>query len=336
MMKVRIGKRFIGEGEPVFIIAEIGSNHDGKLEQAKQLIASAKECGADAVKFQSFTADKLVSPKYEKVYQAFKKVELPLEWPEELAKFAENQDTILLSTPFDEEGASLLNRLGMPAFKIASGDITDYPLLRQVASFKKPLLLSTGMATLNEVEEAVNAIRSEGNNDIILLHCVSNYPPRMEDANIKAMVTMQKAFQLPVGYSDHSPGIVVSLGAVALGACVIEKHITIDKTLPGPDHPYALEVDEFSDMVRQVRHLEMALGNGAKVPVEAEIPEREWARRGIYAATDISKGTTIMRDMLKMVRPCLSALEPKYIDLVVGKVARKDIAAHEPIEWRDV
>ena len=334
MMKVRIGTRFIGEGEPVFIIAEVGSNHDGKLEQAKQLIASAKECGADAVKFQSFTADKLVSPKYERVYRAFKQVELPLKWPKELAKFAESQDIILLSTPFDEEEASLLNRLGLPAFKIASGDITNYPLLRQVASFKKPLLLSTGMANLSEVEEAVKTIRSQDNNDIILLHCVSNYPPRMEDANIKAMVTMQKVFQLPVGYSDHSPGIVVSLGAVALGACVIEKHITIDKTLPGPDHPHALEVAEFGDMVRQVRHL--ALGNGAKVPVEAEIPEREWARRGIYAATDISKGTTIMRDMLKMVRPCLSALEPKYIDLIVGKVARRDIAAHEPIEWGDV
>ncbi len=220
-MKVKIGKRLVGEGEPVFIIAEVGSNHDGKLEQAKQLITSAKECGADAVKFQSFTADKLVSPKYEKIYQAFKRVELPLGWHEELAKFAESQGIVFLSTPFDEESAFLLNSLGLPAFKIASYDITNHPLMSHVAGFKKPLLLSTGMADLGEVEEAISTIRSEGNSNIILLHCVSNYPPRMEDANIKAMVTMQKAFQLPVGYSDHSLGTIVPLGAVAWGACVI-------------------------------------------------------------------------------------------------------------------
>ncbi len=332
---MEIGKRLVGEGEPVFIIAEIGSNHDGKLEQAKQLIASAKECGADAVKFQSFTADKLVSLKYEKIYRAFKKVELPLEWHEELAKFAESQCIVFLSTPFDEESASLLNSLGVPAFKIASYDMPNYPLLRHVAAFKKPILLSTGMATLSEVEEAVSVIRSEGNSDIILLHCVSNYPPRMEDANIRAMVTMQKAFQLPVGYSDHSLGIVVPLGAVAMGACVIEKHITIDRTLPGPDHRHALEAGKFGEMVQQIRHLELALGNGVKGPVEAEVPEREW-RRGIYAATDISKSTIIMRDMLKIVRPCLNALEPKNIDLVVGRTAKKDIAADEPIEWGSI
>jgi sialic acid synthase SpsE len=335
-VKVKIGDRLVGEGEPIFIIAEVGSNHDGKLEQAKQLTAAVKKCGADAVKFQSFTADKLVSPKYEKIYQALQKVELPLEWHEELAKFAESQDIIFMSTPFDEESASLLNNLGVPAFKIASGDITNYPLLRHVAKLKKPIFLSTGMATLDEVEEAVKTICREGNNDIILLHCVSNYPPRIEDINVKAMVTMNRAFNLPVGYSDHSLGLVAPLAAVAMGACVIEKHITISRTLPGPDHPYALEVDEFGEMVRQIRNLELALGSGIKEPVEAEIPERGWARRGIYAATDISKGATIRRDMLKIVRPCLSTLEPKYIDLVVGRIARKDIAAHEPIEWGSI
>ncbi len=331
-MKVKIGDRPVGESEPIFIIAEVGSNHDGKLEQAKQLTAAAKKCGADAVKFQSFTADKLASPKYEKIYQALQKVELPLEWHEELAKFAESRDIIFMSTPFDEESASLLNNLGVPAFKIASGDITNYPLLRHVASFKKPLLLSTGMATLSEVEGAVNVIRITGNNDIILLHCVSNYPPRIEDINVKAMVTMNRTFNLPVGYSDHSLGLVAPLAAVAMGACVIEKHITISRTLPGPDHPHAMEVDELGEMVRQIRNLELALGSGIKEPVEAEIPERGWARRGIYAATDISKGAKIRRDMLKILRPCLSTLEPKYIDLVVGRIAKKDIAAHEPIE----
>ena len=239
-------------------------------------------------------------------------------------------------TPFDEERASLLHSLDLPAFKISSGDITNYPLLRHLAAFRKPLFLSTGMATVGEVEEAVNAIHGEGNNDIILLHCVSSYPSRTEDANIKAMITLKRAFQLPVGYSDHSLGIAVPLGAVALGACVIEKHITIDRTLAGPDHQYALEIDEFREMVQQIRSLEKALGSGTKVPVETEIPERGWARRGIYAATDIPKGVKINRDMLKIVRPCLSALEPKYIDLVVGRIAGKDIAAHEPIEWGSI
>jgi N,N'-diacetyllegionaminate synthase len=335
-MKMKIGNRTVGEGEPVFIIAEVGSNHDGKLEQARQLITAAKECGADAVKFQSFTADKLVSPKYEKIYQAFQKVELPLAWHEELAKFAISQGIIFMSTPFDEESTSLLHRLGVPVFKIASGDVTDFPLLKYIAGFKKPLILSTGMANLGEIKAAVKAIRGTGNNDIVLLHCVSNYPPRMEDTNIRAMATMQKALRLPVGYSDHSPGMTVVLGAVALGGCVIEKHITIDKKLPGPDHPYALEVSEFAEMVRQIRQLELALGSGIKTPVEAEVPERQWARRGIYAAVNIPEGTKITRDMLKIVRPCVDALEPGDIDIIVGKQAKKDIAAHEPVNRENV
>ncbi len=335
MRKIKVGERFIGEGEPTFIIAEVGSNHDGKLEQAKQLIASAKECGADAVKFQSFTADKLVSPKYETIYRTFKGAELPLEWYEELMKFTKGQGITFLATPFDEEKVDFLLHMGVLAFKIASGDITNYPLLRHVAKLQKPIFLSTGMATLDEVGEAVDTIRKEGVGDIILLHCVSNYPSRIEDSNIRAMVTMQRAFQLPVGYSDHSLGMAVPLGAVALGACVIEKHITTDKTLPGPDHPYALEVVEFKKMVQEIRSLEKALGSGAKVPVEAEIPERGWARRGIYAAADISRGTVITREMLKMVRPCLG-LEPKDIDLVMGRIAKKDISVHEPIRWENI
>jgi len=336
MMQVDIGGRTVGGNRPVFIIAEVGSNHDGKLEQAKELITLAKECGADAVKFQSFTADRLVSPKYGNIYQAFKEAELPAQWHEELVRFAEDHGIVFLSTPFDEESADFLEGLGLTAFKTASGDITNYPLLKHVAAFGKLILLSTGMANLSEVEEAIKIIYDEGNNDIILLHCVSNYPPRMEDANIKAMVTMQRAFQLPVGYSDHSPGMTIPLGAVALGACMIEKHIAINKTLPGPDHPYAIEADEFREMVQQIRHLEVAMGSGAKIPVENEIPERGWARRGIYAASDIRKGAVIERNMLKIVRPFLDALEPKYIDLVVGRIARRDIAANEPIGWGSI
>ena len=335
-MKINIGKRRVGDGEPVFIIAEVGSNHDGKLEQAKQLIAAAKQCGADAVKFQSFTAAQLVSPGYETLYQAFRKVEMPGAWHRELVEFAASQDIIFMSTPFDEGVASLLDQLGVAAFKIASGDMTDHPLLRHVAGFHKAVILSTGMAELSEVEEAVEVIRQAGNNDIILLHCVSNYPPLAEDINLRAMVTMHEALGLPVGFSDHSPGITADIGAVALGACVIEKHVTIDKTLPGPDHPYALEVDEFADMVRQLRFLEAALGNGVKAPVPGEVPERRLARRGVYAATAIPKGTVIEKRMLKIVRPRMDALEPGKIETVLGRKAKKDIAAEEPIRGDEV
>jgi len=332
---MKIGENKIGSGEPVYIIAEIGSNHDGEIEQAKELIAAARDCGADAVKFQSFTAAGLVSPRYENIYNAFKAVEMPPEWLPELSEYARKQEIVFLSTPFDEAHATTLNELGMLAFKVASGDLTHHPLLRHIVRFGKPVILSTGMATLEEVKEAVGVIRYEGNDDIILLHCVSNYPPQMEDINLRAIQTLAREFALPVGFSDHSPGTTAALGAVALGACLIEKHITIDKTLPGPDHPYALETAEFKEMVAQIRLLGKAMGDGIKRPVEAEIPERNWARRGIYAATGIKKGTVIISAMLKIVRPALGTLPPSSLGNIVEKPAKRDITAEEAITKDD-
>lgn len=335
MKKIRIGEREIGAGEPAFIIAEIGSNHDGRLDQAKQLIDAAARIGADAVKFQSFRADQLVTPQQEAVYQAVKRCELPLEWHRELAAHARERGIPFLSTAFDEESADLLFELGMPAFKVASGDLTHFPLLRHVARFQRPILLSTGMGTLGEVEEAIGVIRQEGNEEIVMLHCVSTYPSRIEDANLRAMVTMGEAFGLPVGSSDHSLGIAVPLGAVALGACLLEKHFTADRTLRGPDHPHSLEIEEFETMIREIRCLEAALGTGMKAPVAEEVPERNWARRGLYARVDIPRGTVITREMLKVVRPCFG-LEPRDLERVVGRTAWVEIPAHAPITWESV
>ena len=293
------------------------------------------------MKFQSFSAEKLVNQMKldEKgnwisnpAFKAIKSLELPTEWHKELFDYAAKLDLIFLSTPFDLEKVDLLNSIGMSAFKIASGDITYIQLLKHVAKFKKPILLSTGSAYLGEVEEAIRIIEKEGNNQIALLHCVSNYPPSFKDANIQAMVTMKKAFQAIVGYSDHSPGFTVPLGAVALSAKIIEKHITFDRSLKGPDHPYALTVEEFGQMIREIRNLENALGNGVKEPVSGEISERAGARRSIYSTVKIHKGEKMSPEMIKIVRHAYG-VEPSELKKIIGRKVKVDIAANLPITW---
>lgn len=331
MKKIKIGNRLIGEGEPCFIIVEAGSNHDGKLEIARRLIKAAKDAGADAIKFQTFKAEKLASLKYAKeMYKILKKYELKAEWHAELKKYADELGIIFLSTPFDEESVDLLDKMGVPAFKVASGDLVHLSLVKYIARKGKPMIVSTGGANLGEVEEAINAIRNHGNNEIILMHCVSNYPAKIEDANIRAMVTMRDAFDLPVGYSDHSLGSLVTLAATALGACVIEKHITLDKSLPGPDHPFAMEVNKFQEMVKNIRLLEKALGNGVKHRVESEKAEVKIARRSLFADVNIPKGTKISKQMIKIARPAIG-IPPKYLSFIIGKEAKADIKEDEVI-----
>jgi sialic acid synthase SpsE len=339
--RLKIGSRWIGEGEPTFIIAEIGSNHDGSLEQAKKLIDACAKIKVDAVKFQSFSAEKLINQMklnekgnwiYNPAFKVIKSLELPTEWHKELFDYAAKSCLIFLSSAFDLDKIDLINSIGVAAFKIASGDINYIQLLQHAAKFKKPILLSTGAAYLGEVEEAIRIIEKEGNNQIALLHCVSNYPPSFKDANIQAMVTMKKAFKTIVGYSDHSPGITVPLGAVALGAKIIEKHITFDRNLKGPDHPYALTTEEFGQMIKEIRNLEDALGNGVKEPVSGEIPERTGVRRSIYSMVKIHKGVKISPDMLKIVRHAYG-LNPSELKKIIGRKAKVDIKAHLPITW---
>ena len=339
--RLQIGNHWIGEGEPAFIIAEIGSNHDGSLEQAKKLIDACTRIKVDAVKFQSFSAEKLINQMKlnEKgnwisnpAFKLIKSLELPTEWYKELFDYTAKSGLIFLSSAFDLDKVNLLNSIGVPAFKIASGDINYIQLLQHTAKFKKPILLSTGSAYLGEVDEAIRIIEKEGNNQIALLHCVSNYPPSFKDANIQAMVTMKKAFKAIVGYSDHSPGITVPLGAVALGAKIIEKHITFDRSLKGPDHSYALTVEEFGQMIKEIRNLEKALGIGIKKPTPTEVPERVGARRSIYSAVKIYKGEKISPEILKIVRHAYG-LEPSEVNKIIGRKAKVDIDENLPITW---
>lgn len=336
MKKVKIGNRLVGEGEPCFIIAEAGSNHDGKLEIAKRLIKAAKDAGADAIKFQTFKAEELASPKYAKeMYEILEKYELKAEWHTELKKYTDELGIVFLSTPFDEGSVDLLDKIGVPAFKVASGDLTHLPLLEYIAEKGKPMIVSTGGANLGEVEEAINMIRNQENNGIILMHCVSSYPAKVEDANIRAMTTMKNAFNLPVGYSDHSLGILIPLAAVVLGGCVIEEHFTLNKSSPGPDHAFALEPNEFREMVQSIRFLEKALGDGVKYIRESEKEEVQIARRSLFAATNVSSGAKINKEMMKIVRP-RRGIPPKYLQRIVGKKTCADIAQDEVIKWEVV
>ena len=335
------GKNLSNE-DPCIIIAEVGSNHDGDLDKARALIKAAAQSGADVVKFQSLSADGLISKKRlvngawenNPVYDAVKKLELPKKWYPELIACCQNEGVIFLSTPFDEEMVFLLDSLRVAAFKIASGDLTNIPLMKIMAKLKKPLIISTGAATMDEVGTAVKICETEGNQKLVLLHCVSSYPSKLEDANIRAVNTLQR-FGYPVGYSDHTSGWTVPLGAVALGAKVIEKHITFDRSLIGPDHGYALTVEEFSIMVREIRSLEAALGNGEKKPVEAEISERVGARRSIYANVPISEDTVIEKSMLKVVRHAYG-IPPYELDKLIGCRTKRMVNADEALQWEDI
>lgn len=334
MKDIKIGSKIIGEGGAVFIIAEAGINHNGKLQQAKKLIKKAAKVGADAVKFQTFKAESLCSRGSE-YFELFKSLELSkAEWAE-IAKLAQSLGIIFLSTPVSEESADLLDNLGVPAFKVASGDLTHLPFLKYIAKKNKPIILSTGMSTLAEIDEALNAIYSVGNKAVVLLHCVSNYPTNVEDVNLNAIKTLEQAFKLPVGFSDHTIGTIVPVAAVSLGAKVIEKHFTLDKNLPGPDHKLSLNPDEFKEMAGNIRIIEQALGDGVKAPCESETKVRETLRRSIVANANIPRGTIITKDMLKVARPG-SGIEPKFIDIVVGRTAKQDIQADEILSWGKV
>ena len=345
MNKIKIGNRLIGEGEPCFIIAEAGSNHNGKLEQAKQLIDIAADAKADAVKFQTFLADKIVAKtkerasyldklvsKDETMHDIFKKLELPREWLKELFNYATSKGLIFLSTPFDEEAVDILDEIGVEAFKVASFEIVHLPLLKHIAKKGKPIILSTGMASLSDIEEALEVIYQEGNNKVIVLHCGISYPLSFENVNLRAMLTIKQAFRVPVGYSDHTMGITVPISAVVLGASVIEKHFTISRKLPGPDHPFALEPDELKSMVKEIRNTEKALGSAIKRRTKSEEEMYKLGRRSIFAIRDIAKGKVIKREDLGILRPGIG-LHPRYLEEVIGRTAKVDIKKDDPVTW---
>jgi N-acetylneuraminate synthase/N,N'-diacetyllegionaminate synthase len=343
MRKIRIGDKIVGHDEPCFIIAEAGSNHNGSLEQAKNLIDVAAEAQANAVKFQIYKAESLYSKhtpefsylKGQNVYELIKQIETPREWIKELAKYCEDRNITFLATPFDFEAVDLLDEY-VPAFKIASFEIVDLELLKYAAEKGKPMIISTGMANLGEIEDAINAIKSVGNEDIVLLHCNSLYPTPIEVVNLEAIGTMKNAFKVPVGFSDHTLGLHIPIAAVAMNACVIEKHFTLDRDLPGPDHSFAIEPAELKEMVKGVREVAKAKGNGIKEKSELESEEMYIkARRSIHAKVDIPKETKITRNMLVVKRPGYG-IKPKFIDIVVGREAKRDVKEDEWITWEDV
>ncbi len=347
MKKIKLGNRWLGEGEPCYIIAEVGSNFDGSYERAEKLITLAKECGADAVKFQSFLADKIVSKEgfesmsvgfqanWDKsVYEVYKAAEFSREWHTGLCEFARKAGIDFFSSPYDMDAVDLLVELDVPALKIGSGDITWHEILKYMAGKGRPLLLGTGASTLAEVDEAIRVIREAGNEDIVLLQCVTNYPSTFESANIRAMVAMGKVFDLPVGYSDHTPGYIVPLGAVALGACVIEKHFTDDKTRNGPDHPHAMDAVEFKEMVEAIRTLETSLGSPVKDLYDEESVTVIIQRRCLRAAEDIPAGTRLTPAMIDVLRPSAEeGIEPKYRDILTGKVTKMALKKGDVFTW---
>lgn len=339
MQQVQIGNKLVGPQQPVFVIAEAGVNHNGDLKMARELIDVAVAAGADAVKFQTFQADHLAMPDAPKAeYQLqttgadesqlemLRRLELSADAHKELQTYCNERGIIFLSTPFDEQAVDLLHELGVPAIKISSGDLTNSPLLEYVALKEKPIILSTGMSELSELIEAVSVLNSAGCENPILLHCVSNYPAAASEVNLRAMQTMRSAFDLPVGFSDHTEGIDVALAAVALGACVIEKHFTLDRTLPGPDHRASLEPDELKQLVQSIRRIESALGSGRKVPTANEIETAKVARRSLVAARDIPAGATLRRDMVIMRRPG-TGLSPAMLNNLLGCKIERNVAA---------
>lgn len=337
------GKHPIGHDYECFIIAEAGVNHNGSIQLAKDLIDVAAEAGADAVKFQTFKAENLVTTSapmanYQKLntgkkqsqFEMLQTLELDDDAHEELITYADSKKITFLSTPFSEESADLLIRHKLPLFKIPSGEITNIPFLRYLARTGKPLILSTGMSTLGEVEKAVQIFEEENNQDYALLHCTSNYPAPFESVNLKAMNTLRQAFRCPVGYSDHTVGIEVSIAAAALGASIIEKHFTLDKQLPGPDHKASLEPKQLRDMVSSIRNIAQAMGSGIKRPTANEMQTAAVARKSIVAAQDIPLGAIIGPGDLRMLRPG-TGLHADFIPLVIGKKAQQLIPAGQLI-----
>jgi N-acetylneuraminate synthase len=345
MRKIRIGFRWVGDDEPCFIIAEAGVNHNGDVETAKKLIDCATDAKADAVKFQTFRAETLASyfaPKApyqedttgikESQQTMLKRLELTRDDFKELIAYAEKKRITFLSSPFDEASVELLYSLGVPAFKVPSGEIVNHPLLEYIGSKRKPVFLSTGMASLGEIEEAVTVLRRAGCNEIILLHCVTSYPALIEESNLFAMQSMKCAFRIPVGFSDHTPGLSVPLAAVALGACVLEKHFTLNKALPGPDHRASLDPAELTALVRGVREVELAKGDGIKRLTPDEAKNVHIVRKSIVAARNIAKGEILREDMIVIKRPG-TGIGPKYSKHVLGFTTMRPIVKDEPITW---
>jgi N,N'-diacetyllegionaminate synthase len=338
--------------EKVIIIAEAGVNHNGDIILAKKLIDVASEAGVDYVKFQTFKADKLVSPNAKKAsyqsknindgddsqYNMLKKLELSHEDHVELITYCNQKNISFFSTAFDSEGVEYLNNLGLPLFKIPSGEITNYPYLKAIALCKKPIIMSTGMCTEVEIKQAIEVLVKHGakENEISILHCNTEYPTPMKDVNLKAMLSIKDTFNVEIGYSDHTLGIEVPIAAVALGAKIIEKHFTLDRTLPGPDHIASLEPNELKQMVSAIRNIELAMsGNGIKIPSESEQKNIAIARKSLHITKNLSKGHIITESDLIPLRPG-DGISSMQWENIVGKKLINDKKEFDKLNYTDL
>ncbi|MDP3562992.1 MAG: pseudaminic acid synthase [Methanoregula sp.] len=341
----QINNRLIGPGKPAYIIAELSANHNQDYDTAVALVHAAKDAGADAVKLQTYTPDTITIDcdndyfriqkgtiwEGRNLYELYGEAYTPWEWQPELLKIAKSIDLDLFSSPFDSTAVEFLEKIGVPAYKVASFELVDIPLIRTIARCQKPVIMSTGMATYEEINEAVHAVRDEGNDEIALLKCTSAYPAPMSEINLRTICHLQDTFGVPVGLSDHTLGIVVPVAAVSYGACIIEKHFTLSRSTPGPDSTFSLEPAEFRIMVDSVREAEAAAGS-----VTYDITNNEEAsrmfRRSLFNVNDLRKGETITRDHVRSIRPG-HGLPPKYLDKVLGKKANRDLKRGTPLTW---
>jgi N,N'-diacetyllegionaminate synthase len=345
---VTIAGRAIGPDQPAYLVAEAGVNHNGDVATAVRMIEAARRAGADAIKFQSFQADEMcdtelvetkavegVTGGTKSSYQMYKSLELSPEAHQQLFDAARDVGITLFTSVFDLGMVERLQALGTPALKISSSDVTHLPLIRCAAATGLPVIISTGLSTIDEVSEAVACCRDAGNDNVILLQCTSAYPPADDEVNLNAIVTLRDTFDVPVGFSDHTLGVDVAIAAVALGACLVEKHFTLDKAMPGPDQELSLDPAELARLVSAVRRVELARGSAEKAPTTSERSILIDSRRSLFAARDIAAGETLSEDAIRILKPA-KGIAPKSLGDVVGRTAKRAIKRMQPIRWDDV
>lgn len=346
--EIKIGNKIIGDTHPTYFIAEIGANFDGSIEKAKHLIDAAKKTGADCAKFQTFSTPRIVSEGGfshmqlkgvhgswgRTVSEVFKDAEFPVAWHKEIADYCKVVGIDFSTSPYFKEAVDLCVDLDVPFIKIGSGDITWLEMLDYIARKGKPVMLATGDATMSEIDEAVRTIEATGNKDLVLMQCITNYPSKIESANVNVLKTYQSAFDVLTGYSDHAPGHVVALASVVIGGRVIEKHFTLNKTDKGPDHPHSMEPQEFRFMVDSIREVERAMGSTRKEVVAEEGETVYVQRRCLYAKQDLKKGHIMTSEDIDILRPALG-IPPKFKPMIIGKECKEDIVKGQPLFWNN-
>lgn len=329
-----INQKKIGNMNPTYFIAEAGLNHNGQIDTAKKMIDDAYDAGADAIKFQTYKSENFLSESSE-YFDFFKNVELTFEDFETLKKYADNCGITFLSTPFDFQSADFLEKIGVSAFKIASSDLTNIPLITHIAKMNLPMIISTGLGTLDEVDEAVNVCKSIGNEKIAILHCIADYPANPEETNLDAIITMKEKYQFPIGYSDNGESTIVDEVAVSLGANIIEKHFTLDKKMEGPDHSFSILPNDMKQLIDKFRLIEKIKGNNKKIPNNSEINNKIAIRKSITCSKLIKNGEKLSFENIAIKRPG-NGIEPKFWEQVIGKKATRDISQDEQIRWDDI